>query len=129
MTPIENPYEKDVFVYQRSTKRAQPLQSRQYATVKTASAVIVELDSRIPEAGPFYFKREYTGNMKNEVLQGNIEDPEGEKLGRPAHPIDQVSIYRFGTYPAVAHNAGEIYNALTNGYTYPLDEFRAEAGL
>jgi len=120
MQPIEKPYITDGYVYTLYNKRSTPLKPRQYATLPATLAVLRELQNEVPDAGPFELVSLYTGNAWNKVLYGT-GTPETDL------PLKQYSVRIFGS--ETLHNAGEIYHALANGYTYPLDEFRAEAGL
>ena len=120
MQPIDKPYITDGYVYTVYNKRITPLKPQQYATLPATFAVLTELQKELPEIGPFEMVRVYTGNAWNKVLYGT-GTPENDL------PLKQYSVRIFGS--ETLHNAGEIYHALTNGYTYPLDEFRAEAGI
>lgn len=121
MKTVENPYIENVYVFTVLNGKETHLRPRQWASPSACAAVLQELHDKAPDAGPYYIKYEYTGNGWNRVLLGN------GSANKPETDIEvkQASVYRFNS--EIAHNAGEIYNALTNGYTYPLDEFRAEA--
>lgn len=120
MQKLDNPFITDAYVYTVYNQKITPLRARQYATLPATMAVLRELQDSVPDAGPFEVVSAYTGNTWNKVLHGP---------GKPDVdlPLKQYSIRIFGS--DTLHNAGELYNALANGYTYPLDEFRAEAGL
>lgn len=116
----QSPYVTNGYVYTVYNHKKTPLRPRQYATLRTAKTVQELLQNKLPDAGPYQIVSTYAGDSYNLVLQGEGNIEADAKLL-------QYSIRRFDS--DVLHNAGEIYNALTNGYTYPLDEFRSEAGL
>ena len=123
MTTIDTPFVIDGYGYNtfQPDKISTFNNVHEFATKAAAIAVVREIQSHIPEIGVLEICAEYAGNFCNVQRHGNRKDKEKDPL------LEVLSIRRQGS--PFLHNAGEIYNALTNGYTYPLDEFRAEAGI
>ena len=120
MQKIDNPFITDAYVYTVYNQKRTPLNAIQYATVPAAMAVLRELQDQVPDAGPFQLVSEDSGNPWNKVLHGT-SGPDKDL------PLGQLSIRRYNSQ--TLHNVGLMYSALSAGYTFPLDEFRAEAGI
>ena len=123
MKPVENPFITNAYGY--STMQPEKISTfnnaHEFATKAAANAVVRELQTQIPDIGVLEIVDQYQGNFCNVQKYGDRKHIESD----PALMV--LSIRRQGT--PFLHNAGEIYNQLSKGYTSILDELRGEMGV